>query len=207
MAATWTKQSWTGWSVMTVMAIAVAGYGAAGMILSLSGNMPSMTHHYPDRTLAAALHFGVGGFVLLIGPFQFLPGLRAKRPLLHRWTGRLYVAGCLVSAVAALVLAPSAHTGAIAQAGFTLLAIGWIVTTTTAFVMALRRRFAEHRRWMIRSFALTLAAVTLRIYLPSAAAFEIPFGVSYPIISFACWVPNVIVAEWMLRRERVMRKS
>ena len=185
---------------MTVMAIGVAGYGAVAMVLSLSGQLPSMTHHFPDRTTAAAIHFGVGGFVLLIGPFQFLAGWRARRPQLHRWTGRLYVTGCLVSAIAALILAPAAHTGAVAQTGFTLLAAGWIVTTSIALSKALQRKFAEHRRWMIRSYALTLAAVTLRIYMPSSVVLDIPFDTAYPIISFACWVPNVIVAEWLLRK-------
>ncbi len=185
---------------MTVMAIGVAGYGAIAMILSLSGQLPSMVHHFPDRTTAAAVHFGVGGFVLLIGPFQFLPKLRAGWPALHRWTGRMYVAGCLASGVAALVLATDTITGSFATAGFTLLALSWITATSMAFVLALKRKFAEHRRWMIRSYALTLAAVTLRVYLPSSLALEIPFEIAYPIISFACWVPNAIVAEWMLRR-------
>ncbi len=53
---------------------------------------------------------------------------------------------------------------------------------------------------MIRSYALTLAAVTLRIYMPSSVVLDIPFDTAYPIISFACWVPNVIVAEWLLRK-------
>ncbi len=198
-ATAWHKSTWIGWWLMTIMAIGVAGYGAVAMILSLSGQLPSMTHHFPDRSIAAAVHFGVGGFVLLIGPFQFLPRLRARRPTLHRWTGRFYVAGCLASAVAALVLAPSAITGTVAQTGFTLLALFWIITTSTAFVKALQRKFAEHRRWMVRSYALTLAAVTLRIYLPSSLAFDVPFETAYPIIAFACWVPNAIVAEWMLR--------
>ncbi len=185
---------------MTCMAVGVAAYGAAAMLLSLSGQLPSMTHHFPDRTITAAVHFGVGGFVLLIGPFQFLPRLRANKPALHRWSGRLYVAGCLGSGVAALLLAPDAITGGIAQAGFTLLALFWIVTTSMALVKALQKKFAEHRRWMIRSYALTLAAVTLRIYLPSSFALDIPFETAYPIISFACWVPNAIIAEWLLRR-------
>ena len=196
----WNRSTWVGWWLMTFMAVGVAGYGAVAMLLSLSGQLPSMTHHFPDRTIGAAMHFGVGGFVLLIGPFQFLPRLRASKPTLHRWTGRLYVAGCLASGVAALVLAPDAITGTVAQIGFTLLAVFWIVTTSTALVRALQRKFAEHRRWMIRSYALTLAAVTLRIYLPSSFALDIPFETAYPIISFACWVPNAIIAEWMLRR-------
>ncbi len=200
IASSWSTTTRVAWGLMTLLAIGVAGYGIGAMVLSTSGELPSMPHHFPDRVIAAAVHFGVGGLVLLIGPFQFLPGLRAKRPALHRWIGRVYVAGCLASGVAALVLSPHVHTGLVAQGGFTLLALGWIVTTSVAFVFALRRRFAEHRRWMIRSFAFTLAAVTLRFYLPAAQLLEIPFATAYPVIAYLCWVPNVVIAEWMLRR-------
>lgn len=187
---------------MTFLAIGVAGYGAAAALLSLSGSLPSMTHHFPDRVTAAAVHFGVGGLALLLGPLQFLPGLRAKRPALHRWMGRSYVAACLMSGVAALILAGTTPAGVTAQIGFGLLGIFWLATTSTALVQAMQKQFASHRRWMIRSYALTLAAVTLRFYLPAAFAMEIPFETSYPIISFACWVPNLLVAEWMLRSGR-----
>ena len=198
--AAWSKATWFGWGLMTLLAIGVAGYGAAAMVLSTSGQLPSMPHHYPDRIIAAAAHFGIGGLVLLIGPFQFLPGLRAKRPALHRWTGRVYVAGCLASGIAALFMSPYVHTGIVARVGFTLLALGWLLTTSLAFTMALQRRFVEHRRWMMRSFALTFAAVTLRFYLPLSGALDIPFETAYPVIAYACWVPNVIAAEWWLRR-------
>jgi hypothetical protein len=52
---------------------------------------------------------------------------------------------------------------------------------------------------MIRSAALTLAAVTLRIYLPIGSA-TVGFEASYPIICWLAWVPNLMLAEWILRR-------
>jgi len=199
-ANTWNRSTWTGWWLMTVLAIGVTGYGAAAAYLSVPGQLPSMMHHFPDRNLVAAAHFGIGAFVLLLGPFQFLPRLRARRPALHRWMGRFYVAGCLVSATAALVLAANAVAGPVAQTGFALLAVFWIVSTLTALIKAMQRKFTEHRRWMMRSYALTLAAVTLRLYLPSSLILGVPFATAYPVISFACWVPNAIVVEWLLRR-------
>lgn len=53
---------------------------------------------------------------------------------------------------------------------------------------------------MIRSWALTLAAVTLRVYLPLVMALDLPFLPWYRAISFLAWVPNLIVAELWLRR-------
>jgi Predicted membrane protein (DUF2306) len=55
---------------------------------------------------------------------------------------------------------------------------------------------------MIRSFALTAAAITLRIYLPLLPLTGLSFSTSYRIIAWACWVPNLFVAEWILRYQR-----
>ncbi|MBV8682837.1 MAG: DUF2306 domain-containing protein, partial [Caulobacteraceae bacterium] len=137
---------------------------------------------------------------LLIGPFQLVRRLRTARPTLHRWMGRTYVMCCLAGGAAGLVLAFGARTGPVSTAGFGSLAVVWITATSLAWRAALGRRFAEHRRWMIRSYALTFAAVTLRTYLPFA--FLIPWGYDnvYRVISFLCWVPNLIFAEIYLRR-------
>ena len=56
---------------------------------------------------------------------------------------------------------------------------------------------------MIGSYALTLAAVTLRIYLPLSLALGVPFANAYRVISWLCWVPNIILAEWLVRRTQV----
>jgi uncharacterized membrane protein len=203
VAQKWTRGTWIGWSVMVFFAIGVAAYAFQFLSVGIQNALPAMAYHVPDRLLPASLHFGIGGLVLLIGPFQFVPRIRSSWPRLHRWMGRIYVAGCLLSGIAAFMLASSTNAGPVARTGFSLLAVFWIITTTMAFLKARGRDFFAHKRWMIRSYALTLAAVTLRIYLPvSMAGFGMPYNVVYPIISFACWVPNVIVAEWFLRRSK-----
>lgn len=145
-------------------------------------------------------HAASAGIALLAGGWQFLPRLRARRPALHRWMGRAYVLACLAGGATGFLLALGASTGPVSTAGFGLLAIGWIHSTVMAWRLAVRGDFAAHRRWMIRSFALTFAAVTLRLYLPVAAALPIAFDDSYRAISFLCWVPNLVAAEWWLRR-------
>jgi hypothetical protein len=56
---------------------------------------------------------------------------------------------------------------------------------------------------MTRSFALTLAAVTLRIWLPLSAVAGIPFPDAYQVVAWLCWVPNLIVTEWFILRPPV----
>jgi hypothetical protein len=63
-------------------------------------------------------------------------------------------------------------------------------------------RFAEHRRWMIRSFVLTFGAVTLRLYLPLAPLLHIDFMDVYRASAWVSWVPNLILAELYLARGR-----
>jgi uncharacterized membrane protein YozB (DUF420 family) len=61
---------------------------------------------------------------------------------------------------------------------------------------------AAHRRWMYRSYALTFAGVTLRLYLPVAIFGPYGFAAAYAVIAWLCWAPNLFVAEWLLGRRR-----
>jgi len=145
------------------------------------------------------IHAGFAATALLIGPFQFLPRLRARAPKLHRKIGQVYVVACLASAPAGLVLAWGTDAGPVAQWGFGTLAVLWFGATSYAFWLATQRRFAEHRRWMIRSFAMTFAAVTLRLYLPIPPMFlHISFIEGYRIISWFSWTSNLLVVELFL---------
>jgi uncharacterized membrane protein len=151
---------------------------------------------------ALTIHAGFAATALILGPFQFMPNLRRTRPRLHRRVGTTYVACCLVAGLAGLVLALGATTGPISTAGFGLLAAAWLFVTGRAWRLAVARRFVEHERWMIRSFALTLAAVTLRLYLPLSALLPMHGDDAYRAISFLCWVPNLIAAELFLVKFR-----
>jgi uncharacterized membrane protein len=145
------------------------------------------------------VHVAGAATALLLGPFQFLPRLRANHRALHRWIGRTYVIGCLSGGVGGLFMAFGTTAGPIASVGFGGLAVCWILANIEGWRMAVNRRFDAHRAWMIRSFALTFAAVTLRLYVPLALIFPIAFLDAYRAISFLCWAPNLIVAELYIR--------
>jgi uncharacterized membrane protein len=142
------------------------------------------------------IHAGFAATALLIGPLQFLPRLRMRFPKVHRNIGKTYVIACLAAAPAGLVLATGSDAGPIAQWGFGTLAVIWFAATAYAFWLATQGRIAEHRRWMIRSFAMTFAAVTLRLYLPIPPMFlHMSFLEGYRIISWFCWTSNLAAAE------------
>jgi Predicted membrane protein (DUF2306) len=146
------------------------------------------------------VHVGGAATALLVSPLQLMSSIRRRLPAFHRWTGRLYVVCCAIGGFAGVILALGSAAGRVATAGFGLLAVAWMTTTLTGWRAGRRKQFARHRAWMIRSFALTFAAVTLRIYLAVLPALPIGFMQGYRAISFLCWVPNFIVAELVLRR-------
>ena len=145
------------------------------------------------------VHAGLAATALLTGPWQFLPRLRARAPLVHRWLGRIYIFCCTVGGTGGLLLASGTTAGPIARAGFGLLAVVWLVVNLQGLRLAMTGRYAQHRRWMIRSFALTFGAVLLRVYLPISQIMGFEFMTAYRAISWLAWVPNLVVAELYLR--------
>jgi hypothetical protein len=186
------------WMFLAILCLGIAAYSARYLL-------------HPPRTPAQALgnplgvpwlfiHVAGAVTVLALGSLQFLPALRRGSSPPHRWIGRVYVAGCLVGGVAGLILAPGAAAGPVASAGFGGLAAIWIAVNLLGWRAAVQGRFVAHRRWMIRSWALTLAAVTLRLYLPLVLVLHLPFLPWYRAIAFLAWIPNLIAAELWLRR-------
>jgi uncharacterized membrane protein len=148
-----------------------------------------------------AIHAGFAATALVIGPLQFFATIRTRHPRWHRRIGTTFVTCCLIGGAAGLLLALGSTEGPVATAGFGSLALAWMAATGNAWRLARRRDFVRHRRRMIRSYALTFAAVTLRLYLPLIPLTHLGFDWGYRAISFLCWIPNLIVAELWLRRD------
>lgn len=192
-----------GWGSMTFFAVAIGAYALA----VLAGVVPNdFLSKFADYRLAANLHFLGGGFALLLGPWQFNERLRTRYLAGHRWIGRAYVVAVLAGAGAGVYMAPRADGGLAAASGFGLLGVLWILTVVLAWTAARSGDIPSHRRWMVRNFALTYAAVTLRVYLPLSQMAGYDFDESYQVIAWLCWVPNLIVADWLLLAEATRRR-
>ncbi len=153
--------------------------------------------------LALRVHITTAGAALLLVPWQLWPGLRRRWPALHRRLGKVYAAAALAGGLSGLAAAFATQFGPVAGAGFAALGMAWTGTTLAALQAALRGDLTTHRRWALRSFASAFAAVTLRLELPLAAALGLSFETAYPVVAWVCWVPNLAVAEWWLRRRPV----
>jgi len=189
--------TWSLWGLAALLSVAVAGYAYyfAPHVQDLGSNVVGNLFARPWLTL----HVAGAGTALLVACFQFLPAVRRRR-VLHRWLGRIYATACIAGGAAGFVLAFGTTAGPVAAVGFGLLAPIWIYTTTQGWLSARTRRFDEHRRWMIRSFSLTFAAVTLRLYLPIGIMSGLTFEQIYVATAWISWIPNLIVAELYIRR-------
>ncbi len=189
----WMFLFWTG-----SLLIALATLRA--LVLPMDLVMPNMAHYLTDAPLALIAHLVGGPLALALAPFQLWAGLRQRRPALHRWTGRLYVLSVAVGGVGALALVPDFTGSAFAAAGFVALGVLWLAFTGLGIWHARAGDLAAHRRWMLRSVALTFGAVTLRLIMAPLMAAGWSVNDTYLITAWGCWVPNLIVIEYWLRR-------
>ena len=214
---TWRTRSAFWWILLSALAIAVfAPLPYALTSLAETGGGEGVGASYADQAgwvqAAFYVHITAGGLALLLSPFQFVARLRERHPAVHRTTGRIALAAIVVGGCAGLLLAPHSLAGPIGTAGFGLLAVLWVAFAITAFRAIRLGDVATHRRWMVRTFALTYAAVTLRLELGLMIALQISlagvdgqtaFERAYLVVPFLCWVPNLLVAERYLATREV----
>lgn len=194
-----------GWgrnALLWILCLGVALVSWRFMAGGVEATMEFVAYHAQLRPLAFFAHVILAPVALALVPFQLWQGLRNRRPVIHRVIGRVYGVAVLISGLAGLWLAITTEAGPVAAFGFGLLAVLWLGTTITGISLAMRGERIAHQGWMIRSIALTLAAVSLRILIPTSMMLDIPFTTAYPAIAWLCWVPNLIVAELVLRWPR-----
>jgi uncharacterized membrane protein len=162
---------------------------------------------YTAHLTMLMMHILGAMLAILIGPFQFLPWLRKGRLLkIHRWLGRTYMLSILFGGLGGLYMAQFAYGGIISRLGFGTLAILWLYTAYRAYRHIRNKEIEQHRQWIIRNYALTFAGVMLRIWLPLSIGMGADFTTAYVIIAWACWIPNLFVAEWIIRRTLPARR-
>lgn len=193
-----------GWGLMTFLAVGIAVAVVPQYLLVDEELMfQQQLATYLDNLTPIVGHVAGGAVALLLGPTQFVPALRRRgNAAFHRWAGRLYLAGIAVGGFFGLWMAFLAYGGLVARLGFGALSLAWLASGWIAYRHVRGGRLTEHRRWMIRNYALTFAAVTLRLWIGVSMAAGIDFDVAYPVIAWLCWVPNLLVVEWVLGRPR-----
>jgi uncharacterized membrane protein YozB (DUF420 family) len=170
---------------------------------------PEFPLHYP----LLVLHVICGSIALGCVVFQIWPWFRDNHWTAHRRIGRTYVLAVLPGGLAGLVLAATTPFGPVIKVSSVMMALLWLSITLTGFVMARRGRFVQHRRWMIRSFALTCSIILNRfvgaaVFLVLQPQLDTTFAgnetwfvqITAGITGWSSWVVALLLAEWWLER-------
>lgn len=147
-------------------------------------------------------HIAGSAAAIVIGPINLSSAFHRRNLKMHRMLGRVYAVGIVVGGLAGIYLAFYATGGVVSTLGFLGLDLMWLFTVYFAVKTIREKRVDLHRRWMVLNYALTLAGVTLRLWL---GLFVLAFGeenfdASYRIIAWLCWVPNLVMAQVYLRK-------
>ncbi|WP_440603687.1 DUF2306 domain-containing protein [Bacillus sp. GB_SG_008] len=168
---------------------------------------PSSVIQYP----LLIIHIFFAAIAMAIGPFQFSDALRLKNTTLHRMLGKIYLVGIFVGGLTGFGVALYTETFT-REIGFLFLNFLWLYSAWQAYHMIRQKRVEEHRHWMIRNYALTVVAISARLF----AQFLVPIyatlrGVSSDVaasdevfaslLETGVWLAiglHLIVAEWII---------
>jgi hypothetical protein len=142
-------------------------------------------------------------FLLFAGFTQFSAPFKFNFASLHRFVGKIYVMILIfLSGPAGLVMALYANGGISSRIAFTTLSLLWLYFTAKAWTAIKKRNFIAHGEYMMRSYALTLSAVTLRAWKYLIVIFFHPHPMDgYMIVAWLGWIPNLLIAEWLIRKQ------
>jgi uncharacterized membrane protein len=150
---------WVCVSLLSLIMITVA----ARPILHVGSPAAALDAGFERHPLLTLAHVLPGVAFVLLGPFQFMTRLRKRHPSLHRWMGRAFLANALVIGVTALIMSPQmAIGGALESAATFTFGVLFLFAISKGFAAIRARRVAEHRRWMIRAYAIGLGVATVR---------------------------------------------
>ena len=156
--------------------------------------------HLKHWRYAFNFHILFSVFSLLAGLTQFSQYILTKHKKLHRVMGYMYVIDVIcIAGPSGLIMACYANGTVVSKTSFVLLSILWIGFTTMAIIKVLQRNFIEHEKWMIRSYALTLSAISLRLIaliLPKFA--HLSAREEYALIAWLSWTVNLLIAESLI---------
>ena len=112
-----------------------------------------------------AAHVLMAAVITVGGLVQLVPAIRDPWPAIHRWNGRLYLISALTLSLGGLWLTWGRGTwmNLIGAAGITLDALLILAFAALAWRTARARRFALHRRWALRLFAVASAVWFMRV--------------------------------------------
>lgn len=165
-----------------------------------------LVYHIHHWRISFYVHVFVSTVVLLAGLLQFSRHVLHRRVKVHRASGYAYAFTVIVlSGPSGLIMGYYANGGLYAKISFVLLAILWIAFTLLAVIYVRQGKWQAHADMMVRSYALTLSALTLRLYayLLDVLKIDMHPRTAYILIAWASWTMNLLIAEWVIRKKYI----
>lgn len=199
-----------GWRVPVALVAlsAIPVLAGAARLVELAGGpvvIPADAR-FTASPVAVVVHIVCAVGYALVGSLQLAAGFRRRRPGWHRASGRLLVVAGLGVAGSALWLTlffPGKDATGDLLYVLRLLFASAMVACIVAGVSAIRRRdVTAHRAWMVRAYAIGLAAGTQAFTEGLGGALFGDNVLALDVSRGLAWVVNLAVAEWIIRRPR-----
>ncbi|GED16982.1 DUF2306 domain-containing protein [Aneurinibacillus migulanus] len=148
------------------------------------------------------IHIILAIIALMTGPFGVIKRIRMKSLKFHRWNGRIYVLSIVLNYIPGMYVSFFATGGWLSTIGFIILNTLWIATTIIGYFYIKKKQIVPHSQWMVRSFFLSFANMTIYIIVAIAHyAMSLTYGTSYTIAVWLCWILNLLLAELFIRKK------
>ncbi|POS70111.1 hypothetical protein DHEL01_v211495 [Diaporthe helianthi] len=183
------------WWLMAIPAFMTSTYALLFLTTDMNLFDPAVKAKIAS-TIDGVAHISASLVALGVGPFQFLPIFQQKYPAIHRAMGWGYFAAISIGATAALVVTyrDMPYTRQWGRLGCFVESLLWLETLRRSFVAISRHHDVKaHRRWMMRNYAITYGAVTLRWELPFLLKLNyLSLSAGIALSAWISWVPQFI---------------
>lgn len=150
------------------------------------------------------IHITLAIIALITGPLGVMKAIRVKSIHVHRWNGRVYVLSILFNFIPGVYVSLFATGGWLSTIGFLILNTLWFATTILGYLYIKRRNMILHSYWMMRSFFLSFANMTIYILVAiTHNLMNFSYGHSYTVAVWLCWMINLLLAEFIIRKKIV----
>jgi len=172
------------------------------------GRVPEL---FWERRVPQWIHIAGGTAAMFLGPVQIWLGETPRRLALHRTLGFAYLGGVAVTCGSGFYMSLTTPVGFVYASGLFGMALACAVCTLMAYVAIVRRNFAQHREWMIRSYVVIVAFVFFRLIVVGLEAAAV--GGSGPqgdamrasLAAWASWAFPLLATEVALQMPKLCR--
>ncbi len=147
----------------------------------------------------------------LLGALQFAPGFRRRKTHWHRWVGKWILVPCGIAAALSGLWMSQFYDlppidGEFLYIQRLVFGIGMLASIVFGAFAARRRDFAAHGNWMMRGYAIGMAAGTqVFTHIPWMLFFGPPDEFTRAMLMGAGWVINLAIVEWIIYKKQAAK--